>query len=122
MRKVQEVKTEEKKQLEEAFVLWKNKAKSGLEYLSGKDLNDKKLVAFFNTKKENPKEPDIRIYNTDEKGSRKDEVAVLWENIDKKDEKYLTGSTTEKEKLVAWYGKENEEKRPYVRAYFQDNE
>lgn len=122
MRKVQEVEKTEKKQLEEAFVLWKNTAKSGLEYLTGKDLNDKKLVAFFNTKKENPKEPDIRIYNTDEKGSRKDEVASLWENIDKKDEKYLTGTTNEKEKLVAWYGKENEEKRPYVRAYFQDNE
>ena len=122
MRKVQEVKVEEKKQLEEAFVLWKNKAKSGLDYLSGKDLNGNKLVGFFNTKKENPKEPDIRIYNTDEKGSAKDEVASLWENIDKKDEKYLTGSTNEKEKLVAWYGKENEEKRPFIRAYFQDNE
>ena len=116
------VKTEEKKQLEEAFVLWKNKAKSGLEYLSGKDLNDKKLVAFFNTKKENPKEPDIRVYNTNDKGEMKDEVAVLWENTSKDNNLYLTGSTKENEKLVAWYGKENEEKRPYVRAYFQDNE
>lgn len=108
--------------LKESFVLWKKKSKSGLEYLSGFTSGEEKvnLVGYFNTDKKNPKEPDIRVYlSSDEK--QKEEVASLWANVGKNDNKYLTGSTNENEKLVAFYGKEHQELRPYIRAYYKED-
>lgn len=122
------VKTEEKqerKELREVFVLWKNTAKSGLEYLSGnagKDMGDLAGVsvsAFFNTKKENPKQPDIQVYIKGEDGKNV-EVAALWERITKNDKRIVTGLTNEKEALVGFYGKEDNDKAPYIKVYFQD--
>lgn len=114
---------EEKKEfdLKEAFVLWKNVAKSGKEYLSGFVNNEEKtkLKGFFNTDKKNPKEPDIRVYT--EVNDKLVEVASLWTNVDKKEQKYVTGSTDENEKLVGWFGKENQEMRPFVRVYYEKN-
>jgi uncharacterized protein (DUF736 family) len=114
---------EEKKEfdLKEAFVLWKNVAKSGKEYLSGFVNNEEKtkLKGFFNTDKKNPKEPDIRVYT--EVNDKLVEVASLWTNVDKKEQKYVTGSTDENEKLVGWFGKENQEARPFVRVYYEKN-
>lgn len=112
--------------LKEAFVLWKKTAKSGLEYLTGYTLdengNKTYLNGFFNAKKENPKAPDIRILTAANEGEESVEVASLWENVSEgKGTRYLTGSTNEKEKIVAFYGKENEEKRPYIRAYYKEN-
>ena len=79
---------EEKKEfdLKEAFVLWKNVAKSGKEYLSGFVNNEEKtkLKGFFNTDKKNPKEPDIRVYT--EVNDKLVEVASLWTNVDKKEQ------------------------------------
>lgn len=118
--KKEEVKQEVK--LTEAFVLWRNKAKSGLDYFKGMDLNKVKLVAFYNSTKKNPKEPDVRVYTVNAEGKQDKEVASLWENVSEKTgNRYLTGSTDEKEKLVAFYGKEEDEKKPYIRAYFKED-
>ena len=119
-------KKEEVKQeftLTEAFVLWKKKAKSGVEYLSGyttdKNGNKTFLNGFFNSKKENPKAPDIRIMTAANEGEESVEVAILWENLSKDETKrYLTGHTNDNEKLVGFYGDKKEEKRPYIRVYF----
>lgn len=121
--KKEETKTTEKEvkqefTLQEAFVLWKNKAKSGNEYLKGHDLNKNNLVGFFNTNKKNPKEPDIRVYLVNAEGKQEKEVASLWDYTSKNGKQYLSGSTDEKEKIVAWYGKK--EKAPYIRAYFKE--
>lgn len=114
---------EEKKgfDLKEAFVLWKNVSKAGKEYLSGHVENEDKtkLTAFFNTDKKNPKEPDIRVYTEIE--SKLVEVASLWTNTDKSEKKYVTGTTDEHEKLVGWFGQENQEKRPFLRVYYEKN-
>ena len=127
MRTVKEVKQEEVKQefnLKEAFVLWKQKSeRTGAEYLTGKTSDEAavKLRAFFNTNKKSPKQPDITIYTNDEKGERL-EVASLWENVSEETGKrYLTGSTNEKEKLVGFYTKVEDEKRPYIRVYYKQD-
>lgn len=121
---------EEKKEfdLKEAFVLWKNVSKSGKEYLSGFVNSDEtfRLIAYFNTDKKNPKEPDIRVYQSIKKedgtySKSEKEVASLWTNLDKKEKKYVTGSTDEHEKLVGWFGQENQEARPYLRVYYEKN-
>ena len=122
IKQVEETKKEIK--LTEAFVLWRNKSKSGGYYLSGttsEELDATKLVGFFNTNKENPKAPDIRVYTTDKEGKQDKEVCSLWENISKNNVRYLTGSTDEKEKIIAFYGEEHQESRPYIRAYFKED-
>lgn len=117
-------KTEVETNLKELFVLWKQTSRNGLEYLSGKTSeieNPTKLISYFNTNKRNPKEPDIRVYATKE-GQKDIEVATLWENVsDSKGTRYLTGLSNDNEKLVAFYGKENEEKRPYIKCYIKEN-
>ena len=125
MKKVVTEKKVERKEfsLEEAFVLWKNESKNKIVYLAGntsEKLGKEKLVAYFNTNKKNPKEPDIRVYDLDKDGKMNKEVADLWETVSPKNVRYLTGTTDEKEKLVAFYGDENQEKRPYIRVYFQE--
>jgi len=114
-------KTEEKKKLEEAFALWKQTSKNGLDYLSGNDDKKNRFVAFYNTNKKNPKEPDIRVYNVDAEGNQGQEVADLWEAISKGEKRYLTGSTMDKEKLIAFYNEEANEKQPYIRAYYKED-
>lgn len=116
---------QERKEMKEVFVLWKNTAKSGLEYLSGNagkdagDLAGASVSGFFNTKKENPKEPDVRLYIKDE-NNKNVEVAALWEKITKNDKRILTGQTNEKEALVGFYNKEEKENQPYIKVYFQE--
>lgn len=115
-------KTEEKKKfdLEEAFVLWLSKSKEGKEYLTGHDLNKNRIIGFFN-EKSNEKQPDIKLYQTDDKGKRGDEVVSLWEYKSKEDKVYLSGTTNENEKIVAFYGDKKEEKRPYIKGYFKED-
>lgn len=108
-------------ELTEAFALWLHKSKANNEYLSGLTTSENgnvRLVGYFNTNKKNPKEPDIRVYSLDGEGNQDIEVADLWENVSKQDTRYLSGSTNDKEKLVGFYGDKKEEKRPYVRVYF----
>lgn len=118
------VETPEKKSLREAFALWKTTSKQGVEYLSGtvSDDNKTKLVGFFNSKKKNPNEPDVRVYLQVEQGEASQEVASLWSNVDKNDKPYLSGTTNENERLVGFYGDENQEKRPFIRAYYSNEE
>lgn len=118
--KQEEPKEVQKKKLTEAFALWRNESKSGVKYLKGADLHKNKLVGFFNTNKKNPKEPDVRIYSVDSEGKQDKEVASLWAGISKNEKPYLTGSTDEKEKLVAFY--DTDEKHPYIKAYFKEEE
>lgn len=118
-------KKEVKRELKEAFILWKNKAKSGMEYLSGNtgkdcgELAGASVSGFFNSKKENPKQPDIKLYVKDE-NDKNVEVAALWERITKNEKRILTGLTNEKENLVGFYNKSEDEKQPYIKVYFQD--
>lgn len=114
--------------LTEAFVLWKQTSKAGTKYLSGNtpiDLkkNEKgmKLVGFYNTNKKNPKEPDIRIYDIDSEGNQGNEVCSLWENISKNENRYLTGTTNDNEKIIAFYTKEVINDRPDIKAYYKQN-
>lgn len=118
-----EVKDETK--LEDAFVLWRHTANSGVDYLTGMTPKNKKdsisLLGYFNNNKKNPKEPDIRVYALDEKGNQADEVCSLWENTAKSGSKYLSGMTSEKDNIVAFYNEVNETtKIPYIRAYYKD--
>lgn len=122
--KEKEIKKEETK-LEEAFVLWKHESKSGNEYLSGSTPADKggvlQLIGFFNKKKKNPKEPDVRVYSLDEEGNQGDEICSLWENTAKSGNKYLSGLTDEKENIVAFYNELDENSKiPYIRAYYKE--
>ena len=120
--KVREQEKTQEFTLTEAFVLWKQTAKSGKEYLKGHTPGKKaKLVGFINSMKENPTEADVRIYSLDAEGKQDIEVASLWESVSVKGNRYLTGMTNEKEKLVAWYTKEESETKPYIRAYYKQN-
>lgn len=110
--------------LPEAFVLWENTSKAGMKYLSGNTSEElhTKLVGFYNTNKKNPKEPDVRIYDIDSEGNQGNEVCSLWENISKNETRYLTGSTNEQEKIIAFYNNvEENPSRPYIRAYYKQN-
>ena len=128
MKTVSKTKNEKKEvvntfSLKECLVLWKQQAKTGLNYLSGRIANEEKtrLQAFYNTNKKNPKEPDIRVYLINEEGKRDIEVASLWETIAKNESRYLTGTTNENEKLVGWYSKVEDEKLPYIRVYYKED-
>ena len=112
---------EEKKEkfdLQECFALWKHESKNNVIYLTGFDFNKNRLVAFYN-KKENDKQPTLRIYDLKEDGSTGEEIITLWETKSKQDNIYLNGVTNENEKIIAFYGDEKDEKRPYVKGYFK---
>ena len=112
---------EEKKEkfdLQECFALWKHESKNNVIYLTGFDFNKNRLVAFYN-KKENDKQPTLRIYDLKEDGSTGEEIITLWEAKSKQDNIYLNGITNENEKIIAFYGDEKDDKRPYVKGYFK---
>lgn len=118
-KEVKEVK-KEKFDLQEAFVLWKNTSKGGKEYYKGFDLNKNVIVAFKNENKKNEKEADYRVYYLDSEGKREDVSAVgLWKSTSKAGNDYLSGLTNENEKIIAYFGDESDEKRPYIKAYFK---
>lgn len=115
----------EKTKLEEAFALWRHEAKSGASYLSGNTPEGKtglKLVGYFNSRKKNPKEPDIRVYSLDDEGKQDKEVCSLWESVSKNGNQYLTGSTDDKEKIIAFYDNlDMKSNKPYIRAYYKQD-
>lgn len=112
--------------LKELMSLWLHESANKTKYLTGTadDVTGKfKVVGFFNTSKKNENEPDIRVYEEVEKGQELKEVLVsLWKHTSKGGTDYMTGKDNEDNKVVAFYGKENEEKRPYVRIYTQGEE
>ena len=114
---------EEKTQLREAFALWIAEATTGTKYLYGQLKNEKgevvcSLRGWFNKNKKNPNEPDIRIYERDVEGNQGEELACLWDHISKNSVRYLSGYTNEKEELVAYYNKDKEDNKPYIRVYY----
>lgn len=110
---------EKENNLKESFVLWKNVSKNNVEYLKGytSGENHTELVAYFNTNKKNPKEPDIRVYCEKEGENAAIEVCSLWDTISKNNTRYLTGVTNESERIIAFYDGTNN--RPYIKAYYK---
>lgn len=79
------------------LTMWIYKGKNGVKYLSGKTEDGVKLKGFFNGKKKNPKEPDIRIYKQLDKGVlEKDEFISLWVKVSKGGKKYISGKLGDK--------------------------
>lgn len=124
MAKTQTKKVEEKKEftLEQVFAMWKETSKKGASYFTGKC--DKGYIkGFYNTNKQNPKEPDIRIYLTNDKGDlEKDVYLSLWCNTTDNGKKYLTGKLGDKRVVGFINAKANEEnKQPYFTVYYSDD-
>lgn len=122
-------KTEEVKReftLKEFFVLWKHESKkNGNTYYTGKITSDdyefSSLVAFQNSKKKNPKEPDLRIYLVDEKGNKDNDVFVsLWMNATDNGKQYFSGKFND-QRIVGFISKNTENNRPAIRVYFSDD-
>lgn len=120
--KKEEVKkeNENKFNLQECVILWLNRSKGGVKYLSGFDLNKNRVLGYFN-KKNNDNQPSVRVYSINEDGSRGEEIITLWDTESKKGTKMLSGLTNENEKLIGFYGDELKEMRPYIKVYFKEN-
>lgn len=120
---------EERKEMKEAFVLWRKESQKGTHYLTGfATVNGKKinLIGYFNSNKKNPKEPDVRVYESIKNGDgtyskSEKEIASLWEEVTKNNKRILKGTTNDNERLVCFYGDVNKEARPYIRAYYETN-
>lgn len=116
-----EVKKEFK--LESIFSMWKNVSKEGKVYFSGK-FDGGKIIGFYNGKKQNPKEPDFRIYKLLENGDiAKEELISLWCNVSKNGKKYLSGKI-DGQRVIGFINqksKENE-KIPYLTLYWSDDQ
>lgn len=124
--KTKKIETEEttaktvKKQLEEVFALWKRTSEKGKEYFTGKGMDYPNIVAFYNKDKQNPKEPDLRVYNVDQDGKiAKKPFVSLWVNVSKNKKKYLSGKLNDR-KVIGFIRDKAEEKRPYVNVYYSD--
>ena len=109
--------------MKEVFALWVKQGKNGTMYLSGKDSTGQFLTGFFNGKKQNPKEPDIRIYTNTDEGISKEEYTSLWCNVSKNGNKYFTGKMGGI-RITGFINKKAEvgSKIPYITVYFQAEE
>lgn len=112
--------------LQQAFTLWIYKGKNGGKYLSGTtEDRDTKLTAFFNNEKQNPKEPDIRVYIRDDAGNlSKEEYCSLWCNVSEATEKkYLSGKIDDV-RVVGFFNSKAKigENIPYINVYFSEDE
>lgn len=69
-------------------------------YYSGKTSgeNPVNIVAFINTVKKNPNQPDLQVYESTEKGEDKNEIASLWQHKSKAGKLYYSGNTNEKKR------------------------
>ena len=120
-----ETKEETKKEkfdLQECFTLWLNTSKEGNKYLTGYDFNKNRIIGFYN-KKASDKQPSIRIFGVDDEGkTTSEEIITLWDTTFKTSGKAgLSGYTNEKENIIAFYGDENDSKKPYIKGYFSKN-
>ena len=112
-----------KSDLTEVFALWEAK-KGDKVYYTGKTSGEKsiRLVAFVNTTKKNPNQPDIQVYQQMDKGEEKPQVASLWQNKSKAGKEYLSGQDNEEKKLVGFYNENTQDgKFPAIRVYYSDN-
>lgn len=109
--------------LKEVFPMWKRAGKEGKQpYFTGK-YNGADLRGFYNTKKANPKEPDIRIYKLDgNKKLEKDPILSLWANVTQ-NKRYLSGKLGD-QRVVGFINltANEENKRPYFTIYFSDDQ
>ena len=115
--------TNNKSDLKEVFALWETK-KGDTIYYTGKtsDESATRLVAFVNTTKKNPNQPDINVYEQKEKGEDKPQVASLWQNKSKAGKQYYGGQDNEGKKLVGFINEDTKEgKYPSIRVYYSDN-
>lgn len=115
--------TNTKSNLEEVFALWESK-KGDKTYYTGKTAGEKpiRLVAFINTTKKNPNQPDIQVYEQKEKGEEKPQLASLWQNKAKSGKIYLSGQDNEEKKLVGFFNDNTQGgKYPAIRVYYSDN-
>ena len=117
---------EQKKEfnMKQVFVMWIRKSKNGRQYVSGVDAAGERLVGFFNGKKKNPKEPDVRIYRVDQDGhTEQDEFTSLWMNVSKNNKKYLTGKVGG-QRVVGFINNKatTSGKIPYFTVYESDSE
>ena len=116
-------KTDNKKEMkmEQVFALWKNTSKSGNEYFTGSD-GKQKLVAFYNGKKKNPKEPDLCVYHVDAEGKAEEkELVSMWCNVSKSGKKYLTGKLCDRRIIGFINESPKNEKQPSVTVYFSED-
>lgn len=114
--------TNTKSNLEEVFALWESK-KGDKTYYTGKTAGEKpiRLVAFINTTKKNPNQPDIQVYEQKEKGEEKPQLASLWQNKAKSGKIYLAGQDNEEKKLVGFFNDNTQGgKYPAIRVYYSD--
>lgn len=113
--------TQEKTQNKELFSLWKKESRSGNGYFTGRTVEKENLVAFYNTNKKNPKEPDLRVY-IQAKDNKEENIpyASLWCNLSKADKKYLVGKTEDGKNIVGFFNNGKNEKAPYLRVYLKD--
>lgn len=112
-----------KTELKECFALWEN-TKGDKVYYTGKtsDKTPVRLVAFINSVKKNPNQPDIQVYEQAEKGVEKTQVASLWENKSKAGKSFLGGQDNEKNKLVGFFNEDTKGgKYPAIRVYYSDS-
>lgn len=109
--------------MKQVFALWKNTSKEGKTYFSGK-YGEIEVRGFYNGKKQNPKEPDLRIYAIDgNKNLSKDALVSLWCNVSKNDKKYLTGKLDGKKVIGFINAKANgENKMPYISLYWSEEQ
>ena len=112
-----------KSDLTEVFALWENKKGSSV-YYTGKTAGAQpiRIVAFVNTTKKNPNQPDIQVYEQVEKGEEKPQIASLWLNKSKSGKMYYGGQDNENKKIVGFINEKTEDgKYPSIRVYYSDN-
>ena len=87
------------------FSLWKKQDQNGKPYFSGKTEAGKYLVGFYNTKKKNPKEPDLRVYFQGDKGEELNTNVgySIWHNVNEKTNKqYFSGVYSDEENEISY--------------------
>lgn len=119
-------KTANKKEfkLTQIFAMWKRNSKNGNTYFTGKDVDGTEIRGFYNTKKENPKEPDIRIYKVSAGGKlEKEEYLSLWCNPTQNGKKVLSGKL-DGLRVVGFINAKatDENKQPYFSVYWSDTD
>lgn len=110
--------------MSEVLAMWKYKSTNGRPYFSGSGRmeagTEGKYIGFYNGKKKNPKEPDIRIYRRNDEGLEKDEFLSLWCNVSEKTgKKYLTGRLGDR-RVVGFINEKSDGKRSYFSVYFSE--
>ena len=106
--------TQERKYPDPVVKLWKQKSKDGTKtYLSSKT-----HIAFYNTKKKNPNEPDLRIYIKTAEGKKGEDYASIWCNTTDAGKKYLSGKMVDGTKLTGFINDTTKnDKIPYCSIY-----